>query len=110
MGPVNTYIPHGVSPRHVPIPRASLGMAGCQCQLMRQTTSVEICWQQGREDGGEDVEWVWLCGRCVAPPIQKMRLSVAWAALFSGLVEYMCSVAIWVLCVNCGMSCENWCP
>ena len=73
---------------------------------MRQTTSVEICWRQGREDGDEDVEWVWLCGRCVAPPIQKMRLSVAWAALYCGLVEYnMCSVAIWVLCVGsvCGL-------
>ena len=55
MGPVNT---HGVFPRREPISRASLGMAGCQCQLMRQTASVEICWQQGREDGGEVVEWV----------------------------------------------------
>ena len=30
-----------------------------QCQLMRWTTTVGICWQQGREEGGEDVEWVW---------------------------------------------------
>ena len=34
-----------------------------QCQLMRWTMTVGICWQQGRED----VEWVWLCGGCVAP-------------------------------------------
>ena len=35
-----------------------------QCQLMRWTTTVGICWQQGREEGGEDVEWMWLCGGC----------------------------------------------
>ena len=29
-----------------------------QCQLMRQTTSVGICWQQGREEDGVDVERV----------------------------------------------------
>ena len=33
-----------------------------QCQ---RTTTVEVCWQQGREEGGEDVEWVWLYGECV---------------------------------------------
>ena len=63
------------------------------------------------------------CG-CVedvlARPYRKMRLSVAWAALYSGLVEYMRNVAMWVLCVNCGMDCglpvarrhltENWSP
>ena len=47
-----------------------------QCQLMRQTTSIRICWQQGREEGGEDLEWAWLCEQCVAP---EMRLAVAWA-------------------------------
>ena len=31
------------------------------CNSMMLTTSVGICWQQGREEGGEDVEWVWLC-------------------------------------------------
>ena len=30
---------------------------------------------------------------------------MAWAALYSGLVEYMRNVAMWVLCVNCGMDC-----
>ena len=63
---------------------------------MRQTTAVGICWQQSREEGGEDVEWVCLCGRCVVPPIQEMRLAVA------GLVECVCSV---VLCVKCEMGC-----
>ena len=47
------------------------------CQLMSRTTSVGICWQQSREEGGENVEWVWLCEGCVAPPIHKMRLAVA---------------------------------
>ena len=27
----------------------------------------------------EDIELVWLCGVCVAPPILEMRLAVAWA-------------------------------
>ena len=45
---------------------------------------------------------------------------MAWAALYSGLVEYMRNVAMWVLCVNCGMDCglpvarrhltEKWSP
>lgn len=76
-----------------------------QCQLMRQTTTVGICWQQDREEGGEDVEWVWLCGGCVAPPIQEMRSAVVWAVLYSGLDECVCSMAMWMLCVNCGMGC-----
>ena len=54
-------------------------------------TTVGICWQQGREEGGEDVEWVWLCGGCVAPPIQEIRLAVVWAVLYSGLDECVCS-------------------
>ena len=40
-----------------------------KCQLMMQTTSVEICWHQGREKGGKDVDIVWLCGECVVTPI-----------------------------------------
>ena len=44
---------------------------------MRQTTAVGTCWQQCREEGDEDVEWVWLCGECVAPPIQEIRYAVA---------------------------------
>ena len=52
-----------------------------QCQLMRQTTAVGICWQQGRGEGGEDVELVWLYGGCVAPPIEDMRLAVPWGVL-----------------------------
>ena len=36
-----------------------------QCQLRRQTTSVGICCQQGREEDGEDMDWVWLCDGCV---------------------------------------------
>ena len=58
-----------------------------QCQLMMWTTTVGICWQQGREEGGEDVEWVWLCGGCAAPPIQDIRSAVVWAVLYSGLDE-----------------------
>ena len=75
------------------------------CQLMRQTTAVGSCWQQGREEGDQDVEWVWLCGGCVAPPIQEMRLAVVWAVSYSGLEECVCSMAMWMLCVNCGMGC-----
>ena len=76
-----------------------------QCQLMRWTTTVGICWQQGREEGGEDVEWVWLCGGCVAPPIQEIRSAVVWAVLYSGLDECVWSTAMWMLCVICGMGC-----
>ena len=43
------------------------------------------------------MEWVWLCGGCVALPIQEMRLAVA------GLVECVFSVS---LRVKCGMGCE----
>ena len=52
-------------------------------------------------------------------PIQEMRLAVAWAMLYSGLVECVSSVAMWVVCVDCGMGfglpvarrhlTENWC-
>ena len=59
--------------------------------------AVYLCWQQGREEGGEDVDWVWLCGGCVAPPVQERRLAVAWAVLY---VECVCSVAMWDLCVG----------
>ena len=68
-----------------------------QVQLMRQTTSVGIYWQQKkvtRTSSGCE---------CVAPPIQLMRLAVAWAALYSGLVECVCSEDLWVLCATCGI-------
>ena len=71
-----------------------------QCQL---TTAVVICFQQSREEGGKDVDWVWLCGGCVSPPIQVMRLAVVWAVFYSSLVECVCSVAMLVMCVNCVM-------
>ena len=58
-----------------------------QCQLMRQTTSVGIYWQQGREEGSDDVELVWLFEGYIVPPIQEIRLAVVWAMLYSGLVE-----------------------
>ena len=50
-----------------------------QCQLMMQTTSVVICWHQGREEGGDDVEFVWLCGGCVAdcPTLRWTQRSLA---------------------------------
>ena len=44
---------------------------------MRQTTSVGISWQQGREEDDEDVEWVWLGRSYIAPPMQQMRFTVA---------------------------------
>ena len=79
---------------------------------MSQTTSVQICWLQGREESGEDVEWALLCEGCIAPPTKEMRLDVAWAVLFCGLVEFVSSVAMWVLCSNSGMGCglpvANW--
>ena len=88
-----------------------------QCQLMRQTTTVGICYRQSREEGGEDVELVWLFGGCIAPHIQEKSLAMVWAVLYSGLFECVCSV---VLCVNCWMDCglpvakrhltENLCP
>ena len=43
--------------------------------------------------------------RCVAAPIQEMRLAVAWAVLYSGLVECVFIVVMWVLCFNCWMGC-----
>ena len=85
-----------------------------QCQLMRWTTTVSVnevdyhCWNllaEGREEGGEDVEWGWLCGGCVAPSIQEIRSAVVWAVLYSGLDECVCSTAMWMLCVDCGMGC-----
>ena len=60
----------------------------------------------GREEGGEDVEWVWLCGECVIPPIQEMKL--LWV-LHSRLVECVCSVAMSVVCVKLRAS-GGWCP
>ena len=33
------------------------------------------------------------------------ELYVAWAVSYRGLVECVCSVAMWFLCVNCGMGC-----
>ena len=72
-----------------------------QCHEM----AIEICWQQRREEGGDNIEWVWLCIGCVTRPIQEMRFAVAWAVFYGGLVEYVCSVVLWVLCVNCGMGC-----
>ena len=67
-----------------------------------KATTVGVCWQQGREEGGEDVEWV-CCVEDVSPPIQEIRLAVVWAG--SGLHECVCSMAMWTLCVNCGMGC-----
>ena len=81
---------------------------------MRQTTAVGICCQQSREEGGEEVEWVWLCVGCVSPTIQE-RLAVVWMVFYSCLFKCVCGVAMWVLCVKCGMGCgllvamtENW--
>ena len=66
-----------------------------QCQLMRHTTAVGICWQQGGEEGG-DVSVVVL--RLCWPA--RTGNAVAWAVLYSGLVECVC---MWVLT-------ENLCP
>ena len=49
---------------------------------MKLTTSVGICWQQVREEGGERV---WLCEGCVAQPIREMKFAVLWAMLYSGM-------------------------
>ena len=43
------------------------------------------------------MEWGWLFGRCVAPPIQEMRLDVAWTAL-----SLLNVCAVWP-CVYYGM-------
>ena len=48
------------------------------------------------------MEWAWLCGGFVPSLVQEMRFAVVSAVLYSCLVE---SVAVWVLCFNCGMSC-----
>ena len=45
-----------------------------KCQLMRQITPVGRYWQQGREEGNENMEWVSFSEGCVAPSIQEMRL------------------------------------
>ena len=57
----------------------------------------------GREEGGENVELLWLCGECVIPPIQEMKL--LWV-LYSRLVE---CVAMSVVCVKLRAS-GGWCP
>ena len=85
-----------------------------QCQLIRQTIVVEVCWQHCREESSEHVKWVLLCG---APSIREMK---SWAVLYSDLIECECSVPMRKLCVNFGMGCglpvgfrwptENWCP
>ena len=81
-----------------------------QCQLIRWTTTWNLL-TAGREEGGEDVEWVWLCGGCVVPPIQDIRFAVVWAVLYSGLDECVCSTAMWTLWASGGQSTpEKWCP
>ena len=84
-----------------------------------EATTVGICWQQGREEGGEDVECVWLCGGCVAPLIREIKCGRCCTVALMNVcaVIYM---AMWMLCVYCGMDCglpvgsrhltENWCP
>ena len=62
-----------------------------------------LCLNLLAAEGGEDIKWVWFCGECVAPPIQLMRLAVVWAALYSGLVECVSSVDLWVLCAIVGL-------
>ena len=49
------------------------------------------------------------------PLILEMRLAVVWMVFYSCLFKHVCSVAMWVLCVTCGMGCgllvamtENW--
>ena len=66
------------------------------CQLMRQTTDVGLC---GREEGDEHVEWAWLCGGCVAPPIQEMRLVVVWAtvALKNVCAVWPCGCCVFIV-------------
>ena len=63
---------------------------------------------------------VWLFDGCVALRIQEIRFSVVWVVLYSGRVECVLIVAMWVLCFNCWMGCsltvsrrhltENMCP
>ena len=38
-----------------------------QSHLMWQTTAVAVCWQQGQEEGGEEVERVWILWRMICP-------------------------------------------
>ena len=57
--------------------------------------NIGICWPR---ESDEDVEWVWLCVGCVNSPIQEIRLALAWAALYSGLVD-VCSVWSCWFCV-----------
>ena len=57
--------------------------------------NIGIC---GPRESDEDVDWVRLCVGCVNSPIQEMRLAVAWAALYSGLVD-VCSVWSCWFCV-----------
>ena len=40
--------------------------------------------------------------------MQEVRLAVVWAVLYSDIFECVPSLAMWVLCVNCGMG--NTCP
>ena len=55
-------------------------MRQCQWQeVICEEVSVNVadypsCWQQGREEGGENMEWVSFSEGCVAPSIQEMRL------------------------------------
>ena len=67
-----------------------------QCQLMRQTTAVEICWQQGRGEGGKDVELVWPVRRMCCPAHRRHEVSCPVGGVV--LVECVCSTAMWVLC------------
>ena len=46
------------------------------------------------------MEWVWLCGGCIASPMQEVRLAVVWAVLYSDIFECVPSLAMWVLCVK----------
>ena len=85
-----------------PTPSAGLRMSVNEADYLC-VAAVGICW---REESGKDMEWVWLCGRCSAPPTQEMKLAVVWAVLYSDLHDCVCSVGIWVLCVNSGMGCE----
>ena len=73
--------------------------------LMRQITAVGICWQQGRGEGGEDVELVWLCGGCVAPPTEDMRLAVSWGVLYLLNVFAVRPCGFYA---NCGTSGDTW--
>ena len=67
-------LPRGVSPTAcnlLPIPRACLGVAGGQYQSMMLTTSVGICWQQGREKAARTWSWCY----CVEPTYTGNEIS-----------------------------------